>query len=369
MPSILVGQMQFCNRNRAARRPFKMAHTLPRSLPPGQQLVAAGKWPLVGERAPLALDGPWHVEIAGAVRTSIRLAIEDLCAFPQHEQAVDIHCVTRWSKLAVPFRGVPLASLIAAAEPTSAARYVSFVGHSARQHSTSLPLDEAVALETLIALEVGGQPLPVEHGGPVRVVVPGRYFYKSLKWLTRIELLAEDRLGYWEAAAGYHNTADPWREQRFIAGGISKAEAHALLADRDLRGCDLLGLAAAGRDLTGLRADRALLRNADFRECQLAGACFDGANLSNAHFERACLQGASFRGADLEGANFAGADLRGACLLADSIVAASFVCSESAEAGAICDAGTQVPPELLDQLMPDQQAYLRGALHLNGEIS
>jgi DMSO/TMAO reductase YedYZ molybdopterin-dependent catalytic subunit len=352
--------MQFGNRNRAALRPFEMSHLLPTSLPPGQQLVATGKWPLVGERMPLSPEGPWQVEISGGVRRPVRLSLEELRDFSQHEQAVDIHCVTRWSKLGVPFRGVPLASLVAAADPTSTARYVSFVGHSARQHSTSLPLDQALSLETLIALEVDGRPLTLEHGGPIRVVVPGRYFYKSLKWLTRIELLAEDRLGYWEAAAGYHNTADPWREQRFIASGISKAEAHALLADRDLRGRDLLGLAAAGRDLAGLSADRALLRNADFRECQLAGACFDGANLSNAHFELACLQGASFRGADLEGANFTGADLRGACLLADSIVAASFVGPESAENGALCDARTEISQDLFEQLTPDQQAYLRG---------
>ena len=361
--------MQFGNRNRAARPSLEMSQVLPSSLPPGQQLVAAGKWPLVGERAPLSNERPWHVEITGAVRNTARLSLEELLAMPQQERSVDIHCVTRWSKLAVPFRGVPLAELIAAAEPTGFARFVSFVAHSPRQHSTSLPLDQALALDTLIVLEVDGWPLTIEHGGPVRVVVPDRYFYKSLKWLTRIELLAEDRLGYWEAAAGYHNIADPWRQQRFIANGISKAVAHSLLAGRDLRGRDLLGLAAAGRDLTGLRADRALLRNADFRGCHLAGARFDDTNLSNAHFERSCLQGASFRGADLEGANFTGANLRGACLLADSIVAASFVSPESAEAGALCDAGTQIPTELLEQLTPDQQAYLRGALHRNGDIA
>jgi DMSO/TMAO reductase YedYZ molybdopterin-dependent catalytic subunit len=346
-----------------------MSHLHLTSLPPGQQLVATGKWPLVGERAPLSPEGPWRVDVTGKVRRPIRLSLEDLRSQPQREQAVDIHCVTRWTKLAVPFRGVPLAEIIAAAEPMGSARYVAFVAHSARQHSTSLPLDEALSLQSLIALEVEGRPLPIEHGGPVRLVVPGRYFYKSLKWLTRIELLSEDRLGYWEAEAGYHNSADPWQEQRFIASGISKAEAHALLAGRDLRDRDLLGLAAAGRDLIGLRADRALLRDADFRDCHLVGACFDGANLSNAHFERACLQRASFRGADLEGANFAGADLRGACLLADSMVAASFVGLRPGESGAMCDAATQVSPGLLEQLTPDQQTYLRGALHLNGEVS
>ncbi len=321
----------------------------------------------MGERTPLLLDGPCVVEITGAVQTPLRLTLEQLRAFPQRDQSMDIHCVTRWSRLAVPFRGVPLAELFDAAMPTSAARYVSFVARSSRQHSTSLPLAEALSLEPLIALEVDGRILPIEHGGPIRVVVPGKYFYKSLKWLTRIELLAEDRLGYWEASAGYHNAADPWQEQRYIASGLSKSEAQALLASLDLRDRDLLGLTAAHRELTGLRADRALLRNADFRDAQLAGACFDGANLSNARFERACLRGASFQGADLEGADFSGADLRGACLLADSMVAASFVGRERGQAGALCDAGTQVPPELLEQLAPLQQSYLRVALHLNGE--
>jgi len=344
-----------------------MADSRTASLPPGQQLVAAGKWPLVGERTPLSFDGPWVVEITGAVQNPLRLTLEQLRVFPQCDQSIDIHCVTRWSRVAVPFRGVPLTQLIDAAKPTSAARYVSFLARSSRQHSTSLPLAEAISLEPLVAIEVDGRTLPVEHGGPIRVVVPGKYFYKSVKWLTRIELLDKDRLGYWEASAGYHNAADPWREQRYIASGLSKSEAQALLASLDLRGRDLLGLAAAHRDLNGLRADRALLRNADFRDARLADACFDGANLSNAHFERACLRGASFQGADLEGASFSGADLRGACLLADSMVAASFVGPERGQAGAICDAGTQVPTELLEQLTPLQQSYLRGALHLNGE--
>ena len=314
-----------------------MPATSPHELPPGQQLAAPGKWPVVGERASAVSDEPWRVEIVGQVQKPCLLSLEALRAMPQREQAIDIHCVTRWSKPSMAFRGVPLAALIEQAHPTAAARFVSFVARSERGHSTSLPLADALRLESIVAFEADGRPLPPEHGGPVRLVVPSRYFYKSLKWLTRIELLESDRLGYWESEAGYHNTADPWHEQRYLASTISKTAAQAILAQRDLQERDLRGLSAAGRDLAGLKAARAQLRDADFRRCDLSGASFDGANLSNAHFEAARLRGATFRHADLEGANFDGADLRGAVLLADSITAATF-------AGARLDASTQITP-------------------------
>ena len=298
-----------------------MTRSLTHSLPPGQQLVAAGKWPVMGERAPRGDASPWRVSIGGRVERPLVLSLGELRARTQVERVVDIHCVTRWSKPGVRFAGVPLAELLASVRPTSDARFVSFVARSDRDHSTSLPLADAVELEALVALAADGKPLGSEHGGPVRLVVPGRYFYKSLKWLEHVELLAADRLGFWEATAGYHNEADPWRQQRYIASGVSPAEARAILAGRDLRGKKLLGLRAAGCDLAGLQAQHAVLRDADFRDCNLAGACFDGANLTNAHFQGARLQGASFRDADLEGAGFERADLRGACLLASSLLA------------------------------------------------
>ncbi len=244
------------------------------------------------------------------------------------------------------------------------AKYVSFVARSDRQHSTSLRLDTALSLETLLALEVDGSPLSVEHGGPVRVVVPGRYFYKSLKWLTAIELLAEDRLGYWEANSGYHNEADPWRQQRYIPARLTPADAKRILATLDIQGQDLLGLPACGLTLAGLQAKNALLRDADFRGCNLSGASFDGANLTNAHFEGANLRGASFRDADLEGAVFQGADLRGATLLAASMVATSF-CHEGSEqpsSDVQMDAATTVDCALIEQLTPTQADWLRHLL-------
>ncbi|REK12264.1 MAG: nitrate reductase [Planctomycetota bacterium] len=340
----------------------------PPKLPPGQQWVAPGKWPPMGERAPRQDDAPWRVQLAGLVGDPFSLSLAELSSLPQDERTIDIHCVTRWSKPAVRFAGVSLAALLNRAGPTAEARFISFTARSDRQHSTSLRLDDALALESLVALSADGEPLAVERGGPVRLVVPRRYFYKSLKWLERIELLAEDRLGFWEQTAGYHNEADPWQEQRYIASGLSKAEARAILSARSVAGRDLLGLQAAGLDLSGLQAAGALLRDADFRGSRLQGACFDGANLTNAHFAGADLRGASFREADLEGADFSGADLRGACLRAASFVAASFFDADlPAGPRALLDPTTDLDAAVLEQLTLPQQAFLRQALRLPAE--
>jgi hypothetical protein len=260
--------------------------------------------------------------------------------------------------------------LLDRARPLPAARFVSFVARSPRAHSTSLPLADALRLESLVALRYEGRPLVVEHGGPVRTVVPGRYFYKSLKWLTRIELLAEDRLGYWEAEAGYHNTADPWREQRFLASRLTRREAAQLLAARDFNGRDLRGIDAAGHDLPGLRAVGALLRDADFQRANLHGACFDGANLANARFAGADLRGATFHGTDMEGADLTAADLRGADFTGALMTAVTF-CAEAPDANnalpnAILDETARIDVAALDVLMPAQQAFLLDWLaHVN----
>jgi hypothetical protein len=305
---------------------------------------------------------------------------------------VDIHCVTRWSKLAVAFRGVLLEHVLAQARHSAAAHrsagavwpqpaagstaascdtqsaldapFVSFVARSDRRHSTSLPLDEALTLGALVALEAEGRPLAEEHGGPVRVVVPGRYFYKSLKWLERIELLAEDRLGFWEATAGYHNTADPWQQQRYMAPTLSRREAERLLAGRDFSGRDLRSIDASHRQLDGLQARQALLRDARFVGCRLRGACFDGANLSNAHFQQADLRDATFRGADVEGADFTGADLRGADFTGASLLGVTFCHEEepSPPRSARIDASTRIAPPQIEQLTPPQMAYVLRAI-------
>lgn len=325
-------------------------------LPPGQQLVSAGKWPLVGESPPAHAPEPWLVEVGGCVDRPRHWTIDQLRALPQETLTVDIHCVTRWSKPAAQFRGVRLERLLDAAGARADAQFVSFLARSERGHSTSLPLADALQLGALLALDCNGRPLPVEHGGPIRIVTPGRYFYKSLKWLARIELLAEDRLGYWEAAAGYHNHADPWREERYIASSVSRQQAARLIASRDFTGQDLRGLSAAGRDLSQLRAADALLRDADFRDCDLRGADFTRANLSNAHLGGADLKNAALIDADCEGANFSGADLRRADFTGASLLAASF------SPTAMIDATTRIAAAQIDTLMPVEAAYVQAVL-------
>ena len=242
------------------------------------------------------------------------------------------------------------------------ARYVSFVSRSERNHSTSLPLEEVLGLAPLIALRAEGQDLPREHGGPVRMVVPGKYFYKSVKWLERIEFLNEDRLGYWESDAGYHNVADPWKEQRYLAANLSKQEAFKLIEAKDFEGRDLRGLAAADRDLTGLNAAGAQLRDADFRGALLRDATFQGANLSNAHFGGADLSGAAFVDADVEGADFSEANLSGVDFTGASLFGTSF-CKVSSNgehsAPALIDSSTRFGVDSLEALVDEQLEFVR----------
>jgi DMSO/TMAO reductase YedYZ molybdopterin-dependent catalytic subunit len=329
-------------------------------LPPNQHLAAPGKWPLVGEKAMRADDTPWTVTVSGIVRHPRTWTLDELRAMVQVERPVDIHCVTRWSKLGARFGGVELRALIEACEPLPDARFLSFVARSERNHSTSLPIADALNLGALVALTFEGEPLAESHGGPVRIVTPGRYFYKSLKWLERIDILANDQLGYWEAEAGYHNEADPWLEQRYIARDIDAKTLRKALESRDFHGRDFLGLDARNRDLSGLNASNALLRNADFRHANLSGARFDSANLSNAHLGSANLRGASFREADVEGADFSGADLRGADFTSASHFGATFT-------GARIDASTTFEPSALEALTPDQHDYVSTCLQSPNE--
>jgi len=283
--------------------------------------------------------------------------IRDLAELGEVEEVHDIHCVTRWSRFDVRVRGVPLKAVLSAAEPLAEAKFILFSARSARGHTTSLPLRDALDLGVLLVTHVDDAPLTAPHGGPVRSFTPGRYFYKSLKWLERLTLLAEDRLGYWEAESGYHNHADPWNEERYVAGNLDRAEARRLIEGRDFSGRDLLSFAGASLDLTRLKARGAKLRNADFRHTVLAGADFSAANLSNAHLEGADCRGATFAGADIEGADFIGSDLRGADLRGASLFGVTFVGSDPA-AGARLDATTQIGSNELEALAPQQAEFV-----------
>ncbi len=220
-------------------------------LPPGQQLVASEKWPIIGEKKPADSLQPWQLSISGKVAKPVAFNISQLKALPQSKMVVDIHCVTRWSKFGVEFGGVMLADLLKICDVEPVAKFVSFVARSDRRHSSSLQLDTALSQQTLIALEVDGQPLSTEHGGPIRNIVAGRYFYKSVKWLEQIELLVKDRLGFWEAESGYHNLADPWLEQRYLAPAIGRREAAQLIVSRDFSNLDLRGIECLATGTSG----------------------------------------------------------------------------------------------------------------------
>lgn len=345
--------------------------TAPDRLPPGQQLAAPDKWPVVGEHQPAPMVGPWSVNISGLVKTPRTWTLEELQQMPQVERSIDIHCVTRWSKLDMRFRGVLLAEIMELAAPLPSAEFLSFVAHSERKHSTSLPLRTALQLDALLAFEADGEPISSQHGGPIRVVVPGKYFYKSLKWLTEIRVLPEEELGFWEGKAGYHNHADPWLEQRYVSPNLNRMQVAKAFTQRNFVGIEFQSLEASGINLPELNATGAVLRNADFRRARLRGANFTAANLSNAHFEGADVRGACFRDADVEGADFAVADLRGCDFRGASLLGATFhrPAASTFSAAAIdenpaeqFDVATRFDADQLDQLSPEQASYVRSLL-------
>jgi DMSO/TMAO reductase YedYZ molybdopterin-dependent catalytic subunit len=136
----------------------------------------------------------------------------DLEAMPRVESLSDIHCVTRWSRFDNVFAGVPVAAIVERARPKAEAKFVMV--HGAPDYCTNLPLEDLDREGNLLATHHNGEPLTAEHGGPVRLVVPHLYFWKSAKWVTGFEFLAADEPGFWERN-GYHMRGDPWAEQRY----------------------------------------------------------------------------------------------------------------------------------------------------------
>ncbi len=183
----------------------------PARLPPGQYLT--GKWPVLhaGSVPDADLD-TWDFTVTGEVENPIRLTYDQLRALPQTEFTADIHCVTRWSRFDASFRGVHWRELARLARPKPTARFV--IAHAEQGFTSNLPLEALEADEAMVAWEADGEPLEPEHGWPLRLVVPSRYFWKSAKWLRGLELRSTDEPGFWERY-GYHNDADPWREERY----------------------------------------------------------------------------------------------------------------------------------------------------------
>ena len=180
-------------------------------LPPGQTLVK--DWPVLDLGVqPEVKPDKWRLRLEGLVAAPLALTLPDFMALPQTELVNDIHCVTAWSRYDNHWQGVRAAHLLELARPTQAARFVSFTSYDG--YTTNVSLADFAEQEVLLAHSWEGQPLSRQHGGPVRVVLPKLYFWKSPKWVTRIELLGVDRPGFWEVR-GYHNNGDPWAEERY----------------------------------------------------------------------------------------------------------------------------------------------------------
>lgn len=180
-------------------------------LPPGQVLTQ--KWPVLhyGSVPSVDLD-TWSFEVTGLVARPLRFDWKEFQALPRVQVQSDIHCVTRWSRFDNLWEGVSVRELLRRVEPNPDARFA--VIHAEQNYTTNLPLSELLADDVLLADKHDGEILSPEHGWPLRLVVPRRYFWKSAKWVRGIELVGADRPGFWEQN-GYHNDADPWREQRF----------------------------------------------------------------------------------------------------------------------------------------------------------
>ena len=178
-------------------------------IPPGQYLtedfpvLSAGPTP----RTPL---DRWDLQVFGDVDQERRWTWEEFLALPRETFTVDIHCVTKWSKLDTEWEGVSLDTLFDGIEHN--ASYL--IAHCDGGYTTNLPLEDVTDGKAWIAFQYDDEPLAAEHGGPARLLVPHLYFWKSAKWVRKLELSDDDQPGFWEQL-GYHNYGDPWQEQRY----------------------------------------------------------------------------------------------------------------------------------------------------------
>ena len=187
-------------RNEAARR-----------LPPGQ--IETRKGPVLHYgTVPTFNPATWRFRITGEVERPLELTWAELQALPRQETLCDIHCVTRWSRYDNLFAGVAVRALLERAGVRSSARYA--LVSAEHGYTTNLPLEDLDRPENLLALSHNGEDLTPEHGGPVRLLVPHLYFWKSAKWVRGLEFLDHDEPGFWEDA-GYHMRGDPWKEERY----------------------------------------------------------------------------------------------------------------------------------------------------------
>ena len=196
-----------------AARGRKQAQKLgidPARIPPGQYLTE--RFPVLTYGRNPAFDlRSWDLRVDGEVQTPFALTWDELMALPQVTITTDIHCVTRWSKLDTTWTGVRVRDLLERAQVMPAGKFA--MAHSDGGYTTNMPLELLYGDEVLVAHTYEGQPLEADHGAPLRLLVPQRYFWKSAKFLRRLEILPADEQGFWELN-GYHNDGDPFKEQR-----------------------------------------------------------------------------------------------------------------------------------------------------------
>jgi DMSO/TMAO reductase YedYZ molybdopterin-dependent catalytic subunit len=197
-------------RGRAEKKVLEAGYD-PVRLPPGQYLTQ--KWPVLHAGSVPKTDlATWDFKVWGEVEAPLTLTWEEFDALPKSENTQDIHCVTRWSRFDTSFGGVHWRELAKLVRPKPSARFV--VAHAEQGFTSNVPLSFLEDEDALLAIEADGEPLTPDHGWPLRLVIPGKYFWKSAKWLRAIELRAQDEPGFWERY-GYHNDADPWQEERY----------------------------------------------------------------------------------------------------------------------------------------------------------
>ncbi len=184
----------------------------PARLPPGQSPTT--KWPVLDlGRQPKVARADWRLTVNGVVDEPYSLGYAELLGLGQDRWSdTDLHCVTRWSQFGMSFEGVDVSRLIELAAPRPEATHL--LVHSYDGYTTNLPLADVLEHPAMVAHHAQGEPLSTEHGGPVRLLVPHLYLWKSAKWLKRLEILDADRLGFWEEN-GYHHRGDPWAQERW----------------------------------------------------------------------------------------------------------------------------------------------------------
>ncbi len=182
-------------------------------IPPGQ--ARSRKWPVLDASGPPAIDlDQWRFGVAGLVGTEVQWDWKEFTALPRLDVFGDFHCVTRWSRLGNLWQGVSTRELIRrAGGARPEAHYVIVHGYD-QGWTTNLPLEHFLAEDALVAILHDGEPISAEHGGPARLIVPRLYAWKSAKWAAGVELVEQDRPGFWEAN-GYHMRGDPWAEERY----------------------------------------------------------------------------------------------------------------------------------------------------------